>query len=193
MIGDTCAFIKQETDFGAMHSTMDTSKLALCSRMGNTTFETTPDLKPVVLKSGVVAKLRCNNTLKRCKGELSAPIPVLPVTTHNSMPIGLPVSSKASCPRTTAPTEQTSADAPAQENDMPLTREERRRRRRATEKYRAAHASRERQRVEAFNVSFAQLRKLLPTLPPEKKLSKIEILRLACCYMSYLDHVLEIA
>jgi len=74
-----------------------------------------------------------------------------------------------------------------------LSREERRRRRRATLKYRIAHASRERIRVEAFNVAFAELRKLLPTLPPDKKLSKIEILRLAICYISYLHHVLELS
>ncbi|KAG5681721.1 hypothetical protein PVAND_011131 [Polypedilum vanderplanki] len=72
-----------------------------------------------------------------------------------------------------------------------LTREERRRRRRATQKYRTAHATRERIRVEAFNVAFSELRKLLPTLPPDKKLSKIEILKLAICYISYLNHVLE--
>ena len=79
-----------------------------------------------------------------------------------------------------------------QEHGGSLSREERRRRRRATEKYRTAHATRERIRVEAFNVAFAELRKLLPTLPPEKKLSKIEILRLAICYISYLNHVLEL-
>ncbi|CAL4121631.1 unnamed protein product, partial [Meganyctiphanes norvegica] len=73
-----------------------------------------------------------------------------------------------------------------------MTKEERRRRRRATQKYRTAHASRERMRVEAFNVAFAELRKLLPTLPPDKKLSKIEILRLAICYISYLNHVLDV-
>ncbi|XP_034186958.1 helix-loop-helix protein 15 [Osmia lignaria lignaria] len=72
-----------------------------------------------------------------------------------------------------------------------LSREERRRRRRATQKYRTAHATRERVRVEAFNLAFAELRKLLPTLPPDKKLSKIEILRLAICYIAYLNHVLE--
>lgn len=72
-----------------------------------------------------------------------------------------------------------------------LSREERRRRRRATQKYRTAHATRERIRVEAFNVAFAELRKLLPTLPPDKKLSKIEILRLAICYIAYLNHVLD--
>lgn len=79
-----------------------------------------------------------------------------------------------------------------QEN-FTLTREERRRRRRATQKYRTAHATRERVRVEAFNYAFADLRKLLPTLPPDKKLSKIEILRLAICYISYLQHVLDMA
>ncbi|XP_005857840.1 PREDICTED: helix-loop-helix protein 1 [Myotis brandtii] len=62
----------------------------------------------------------------------------------------------------------------------------------ATAKYRTAHATRERIRVEAFNLAFAELRKLLPTLPPDKKLSKIEILRLAICYISYLNHVLDV-
>ncbi|PSN51054.1 Helix-loop-helix protein 1 [Blattella germanica] len=79
------------------------------------------------------------------------------------------------------------------EKDMgALTREERRRRRRATQKYRTAHATRERIRVEAFNVAFSELRKLLPTLPPDKKLSKIEILKLAICYIAYLNHVLDV-
>ena len=72
-----------------------------------------------------------------------------------------------------------------------LSREERRRRRRATLKYRTAHATRERIRVEAFNAAFGALRRLLPTLPPDKKLSKIEILRLAICYIAYLNHVLD--
>ncbi|OQR79816.1 helix-loop-helix protein-like [Tropilaelaps mercedesae] len=70
-------------------------------------------------------------------------------------------------------------------------RDDKRRRRRATQKYRLAHATRERIRVEAFNLAFAKLRALLPTLPPDKKLSKIEILRLAICYINYLKHVLH--
>lgn len=80
----------------------------------------------------------------------------------------------------------------ANQENSALSREERRRRRRATQKYRTAHATRERVRVEAFNVAFTELRKLLPTLPPDKKLSKIEILRLAICYISYLNHVLDL-
>ncbi|GFR66165.1 helix-loop-helix protein 1 [Elysia marginata] len=81
----------------------------------------------------------------------------------------------------------------AKESLVHLSREERRRRRRATQKYRTAHATRERIRVEAFNVAFSDLRKLLPTLPPDKKLSKIEILRLAICYISYLNDVLDLS
>lgn len=57
--------------------------------------------------------------------------------------------------------------------------------------HRSLVVRRERVRVEAFNLAFAELRKLLPTLPPDKKLSKIEILRLAICYIAYLNHVLE--
>lgn len=73
-----------------------------------------------------------------------------------------------------------------------LSRDERRRCRRATPKYRSAHASRERLRVSLFNVAFTSLRRLLPTLPPDRKLSKIEVLRLAICYIAYLDDVLRL-
>ena len=84
-------------------------------------------------------------------------------------------------------------DESRDQENIKLSREERRRRRRATQKYRSAHASRERVRVGAFNVAFKDLRELLPTLPPNKKLSKIEILRLAICYISYLTHILEMS
>lgn len=83
-------------------------------------------------------------------------------------------------------TDTRSAHVPA------LSREEKRRKRRATAKYRSAHAARERVRVVSFNVAFAEMRTLLPTLPPDKRLSKIEILRLAMCYISYLNHVLQV-
>ena len=39
--------------------------------------------------------------------------------------------------------------------------------------------------------AFAELRKLVPTYPPEKKLSKNEILRLAIKYIRLLTNVLE--
>ncbi|XP_049794911.1 twist-related protein 1 [Schistocerca nitens] len=85
-----------------------------------------------------------------------------------------------------------SSGAASSSSSSSLSREERRRRRRATQKYRTAHATRERIRVEAFNVAFCELRRLLPTLPPDKKLSKIEILKLAICYIAYLNHVLDV-
>ncbi|XP_033119436.1 helix-loop-helix protein 1-like [Anneissia japonica] len=88
--------------------------------------------------------------------------------------------------------ENSNTTSKSSRNDyLSLSREERRRRRRSTAKYRSAHATRERIRVEAFNIAFGELRTLLPTLPPDKKLSKIEILRLAICYISYLNHVLD--
>ena len=72
-----------------------------------------------------------------------------------------------------------------------LTREQKRRLRRATFKYRSSHAQRERLRVQAFNVAFQDLRKLLPVLPPDKKLSKIEILKFAISYIKHLSQMLE--
>ncbi|KFR13760.1 Helix-loop-helix protein 1 [Opisthocomus hoazin] len=95
-------------------------------------------------------------------------------------------------PPTHSESESVFSDCGVKKDLQHLSREERRRRRRATAKYRTAHATRERIRVEAFNMAFAELRKLLPTLPPDKKLSKIEILRLAICYISYLNHVLDV-
>ncbi|VDO55831.1 unnamed protein product [Haemonchus placei] len=72
-----------------------------------------------------------------------------------------------------------------------MSKAERRKRRRATPKYRNLHATRERIRVESFNMAFTQLRSLLPTLPVEKKLSKIEILRLSISYITFLDKLLS--
>lgn len=73
-----------------------------------------------------------------------------------------------------------------------LSKSERRKIRRSSLKYRQAHAVRERIRVESFNRAFAALRALLPVIPPDKKLSKIEILRMAACYIGYLNHILNI-
>ncbi|XP_037325692.2 T-cell acute lymphocytic leukemia protein 1 homolog [Pungitius pungitius] len=50
--------------------------------------------------------------------------------------------------------------------------------------------SRERCRQQNVNGAFGELRRLLPTHPPDRKLSKNEILRLALRYIAFLDQVL---
>ncbi|KAL1023162.1 hypothetical protein UPYG_G00037160 [Umbra pygmaea] len=50
--------------------------------------------------------------------------------------------------------------------------------------------SRERWRQQNVNGAFAELRKLIPTHPPDKKLSKNEILRLAMKYINFLAKLL---
>uniref|UniRef100_A0A1B0CED4 Putative transcription factor hand2/transcription factor n=2 Tax=Lutzomyia longipalpis TaxID=7200 RepID=A0A1B0CED4_LUTLO len=127
--------------------------------------------------------------------DIDAIIPTQNAALARSTTAGVPMGMEAMNAATTSvPTRRKSysVDPHIQSSDLVgLSREERRRRRRATQKYRTAHATRERIRVEAFNVAFSELRKLLPTLPPDKKLSKIEILKLAICYIAYLNHVLE--
>ena len=51
--------------------------------------------------------------------------------------------------------------------------------------------SRERWRQQHVNLAFAELRKLIPTYPPERKLSKNEILRLSMKYIKFLEKVLR--
>ncbi|KAM8873942.1 T-cell acute lymphocytic leukemia protein 1 homolog isoform 1-T2 [Spinachia spinachia] len=50
--------------------------------------------------------------------------------------------------------------------------------------------SRERCRQQNVNGAFGELRRLIPTHPPDRKLSKNEILRLALRYITFLDQVL---
>uniref|UniRef100_A0A667XLG6 Stem cell protein n=1 Tax=Myripristis murdjan TaxID=586833 RepID=A0A667XLG6_9TELE len=50
--------------------------------------------------------------------------------------------------------------------------------------------SRERWRQQNVNGAFSELRRLLPTHPPDRKLSKNEILRLAVRYINFLDKLL---
>ncbi|EDL02273.1 T-cell acute lymphocytic leukemia protein 2 homolog [Mus musculus] len=50
--------------------------------------------------------------------------------------------------------------------------------------------TRERWRQQSVNNAFAKLRKLIPTHPPDKKLSKNETLRLAMRYINFLVKVL---
>ncbi|KAM8865448.1 T-cell acute lymphocytic leukemia protein 2 [Synchiropus picturatus] len=51
--------------------------------------------------------------------------------------------------------------------------------------------TRERWRQHNVNNAFAELRKLIPTHPPDKKLSKNEILRQAMRYINFLVQLLE--
>lgn len=51
--------------------------------------------------------------------------------------------------------------------------------------------SRERWRQQNVNTAFTELRRLLPTHPPDKKLSKSEILRFAIRYIRLLSNVVE--
>ncbi|XP_041041473.1 T-cell acute lymphocytic leukemia protein 2 [Carcharodon carcharias] len=51
--------------------------------------------------------------------------------------------------------------------------------------------TRERWRQQNVNSAFAELRKLVPTHPPDKKLSKNEILRLAMKYIDFLVRLLK--
>lgn len=52
--------------------------------------------------------------------------------------------------------------------------------------------SREKWRQQNLNKAFGELRKLVPTHPPDKKLSKIEILRVAIKYIKLLDEIREL-
>ncbi len=49
--------------------------------------------------------------------------------------------------------------------------------------------ARERDRTESVNHAFNVLRALIPTQPCDRKLSKIEILRLACSYIQHLNYL----
>ncbi|KAK1876407.1 Transcription factor 15 [Dissostichus eleginoides] len=57
-------------------------------------------------------------------------------------------------------------------------------------KQRQAANARERDRTHSVNTAFTSLRTLIPTEPAERKLSKIETLRLASSYISHLTNVL---
>ncbi|KAA3679041.1 uncharacterized protein DEA37_0011142 [Paragonimus westermani] len=55
----------------------------------------------------------------------------------------------------------------------------------------SACETRERQRQRSVNQAFGDLRLLLPTYPPDKKLSKHEILRLSIKYIRILESILK--
>uniref|UniRef100_UPI00398F1F7B transcription factor 15-like n=2 Tax=Pristiophorus japonicus TaxID=55135 RepID=UPI00398F1F7B len=57
-------------------------------------------------------------------------------------------------------------------------------------KHRQAANARERDRTHSVNTAFSALRTLIPTEPADRKLSKIETLRLASSYISHLGNIL---
>ncbi|XP_061920370.1 transcription factor 15 [Entelurus aequoreus] len=57
-------------------------------------------------------------------------------------------------------------------------------------KQRQAANARERDRTQGVNTAFTALRTLIPTEPADRKLSKVETLRLACSYIAHLANVL---
>lgn len=59
-------------------------------------------------------------------------------------------------------------------------------------KQRQAANARERDRTHSVNTAFTALRTLIPTEPADRKLSKIETLRLASSYISHLANILLI-
>ena len=65
------------------------------------------------------------------------------------------------------------------------------RKRKITRPQRAAANSRERRRMNHLNGAFEVLREAIPMLPNEKKLSRIQTLRLAIDYISFMDDVLK--
>ncbi|TRZ01794.1 hypothetical protein DNTS_017773 [Danionella cerebrum] len=73
-----------------------------------------------------------------------------------------------------------------------LGRRRRGRRLAGVSKQRQAANARERDRTHSVNTAFTALRTLIPTEPANRKLSKIETLRLASSYISHLANVLLI-
>ncbi|XP_076846730.1 basic helix-loop-helix transcription factor scleraxis [Brachyhypopomus gauderio] len=57
-------------------------------------------------------------------------------------------------------------------------------------RHRSSANARERDRTNSVNMAFTALRTLIPTEPVDRKLSKIETLRLASSYISHLENVL---
>ena len=56
---------------------------------------------------------------------------------------------------------------------------------------RSAANLRERRRMQCINEAFEGLRNHIPTLPYEKRLSKVDTLRLAICYINFLTELVS--
>ncbi|KFP82503.1 Transcription factor 24, partial [Apaloderma vittatum] len=55
----------------------------------------------------------------------------------------------------------------------------------------AANAARERSRVQTLRHAFLELQKTLPSVPPDTKLSKLDVLLLATTYIAHLTRSLQ--
>ncbi|XP_068604337.1 transcription factor 24 [Brachionichthys hirsutus] len=55
----------------------------------------------------------------------------------------------------------------------------------------AANAARERSRVQTLRTAFLELQKTLPSVPPDTKLSKLDVLILATTYIAHLTRTLQ--
>eukprot|EP00090_Calanus_glacialis_P017874 TRINITY_DN27736_c0_g1_i1.p1 TRINITY_DN27736_c0_g1~~TRINITY_DN27736_c0_g1_i1.p1 ORF type:complete len:224 (-),score=65.09 TRINITY_DN27736_c0_g1_i1:156-827(-) len=74
--------------------------------------------------------------------------------------------------------------------NLPYQRVSKKRRRIATASQRRAANIRERRRMYSLNEAFDRLRSKVPTFAYEKRLSRIETLRLAITYISFMDELL---
>ena len=63
--------------------------------------------------------------------------------------------------------------------------------RKSTHSRRLSANQKERRRTQNINVAFAELRRCIPNVPQDTKLSKIRTLRLATSYIGYLQEVLK--
>uniref|UniRef100_A0A8C7X6D8 Transcription factor 24 n=1 Tax=Oryzias sinensis TaxID=183150 RepID=A0A8C7X6D8_9TELE len=55
----------------------------------------------------------------------------------------------------------------------------------------AANAARERSRVQTLRTAFLELQRTLPSVPPDTKLSKLDVLILATTYIAHLTRTLQ--
>ena len=63
--------------------------------------------------------------------------------------------------------------------------------RKSTHSRRLSANQKERRRTQNINIAFAELRRCIPNVPRDTKLSKIRTLRLATSYIGYLQEVLQ--
>ena len=63
--------------------------------------------------------------------------------------------------------------------------------RKSTHSRRLSANQKERRRTQNINIAFAELRRCIPNVPQDTKLSKIRTLRLATSYIGYLQEVLQ--